>query len=165
MVIAPVFQIDGLVGDMPGAADNVLTTLACHLAQMFLVLVHESLFGGVIAAIGHQEAGDAKAVVVSLQETRLMIALGKAQAVHDRFGYLAAIESYAGKTVLFGIQEVTLITFRIEDTVIQFEAFGLEVLNADDIGILLGQPVEKASPDCFTDAIDIYGCDFHTWSL
>src|SRR5690554_8069898 len=94
---------------MPGAADNVLTTFACHLAQMFLILGHKGLLGSVVAAIRHQEASDAKAVVVCLQEARLMIALGKAQAVHDRFGYLAAIESYAGKTVLFSIQEVTLI--------------------------------------------------------
>ena len=87
---------------------------------------------------------DAQAAEVEAQVAPLHVNFRNADAFDDTVWFQAGIDSDAAVTLLLGTMEIAVIAIRRGYFSGQISHLRLEFLYADDIGGLLGKPLEKS---------------------
>lgn len=177
------FVITGTgIGDMMGRlkirADNKLTPFTQGLLHMETEGFHKIIFmiqyGEVILTQhfifpaqrrGRQYAGHADFVKIGLDKAAFAIGLFAGKPIHDGLREVAGVNSHASVLVVFTIDEVGFVTVWNEAAIFNFIGTHTVILNANNVCILLGQPVKKALVDGLSQTINADRNYPHTCSL
>jgi hypothetical protein len=87
----------------------------------------------------------------------LVVELDAAEAGLDGIGLDAAIHAGAGITLLFGVVEMAVVAVRREEFLGHVAELAFQFLDADEIGVLLGHPVEETLLVGGADAVQVGG--------
>ncbi len=95
MVAAPIFQVDGFVGDVPVAADDVLAAVGQAGAKKFGEAFHEAVFDRLPFLAGrsrwHIDRCDAQVVETGFQVAAFCVHVFPAEAADDLVRCFAAV--------------------------------------------------------------------------
>src|SRR5690606_13121232 len=146
-----VLQVDFLVGDVPVAAKNDLTSTFGQFFQVLEKVIQNNILGRlavVAAGAGRQIQGnDRQVFVYQLQIPAFGVYFGYTQAFDNLQWLGASIDAYTAVAFFLGVVEIPVISRRIEHVGRHVVGLGFEFLHANEVGALGGDPVQEAFAD------------------
>src|SRR5690554_5400545 len=149
------------MGNIPVATNNDFAAAVGQLAQVLEEVVHEDILHilSMVAAGARWQIhrNDGELVIHQLQVAAFSINFDHAQAFDDLLGLVPGVNADAAVALAFGIVKIALVTGGVAHVFSQVGVLRLQFLHADEVGILRGQPLQKAFSDGGADAVKIDG--------
>ena len=151
------------MGYVPVAAQNNLTTPVGQFLQVLVEMLHEYVFhvlAVITAGSGRQiHRNDRQLVVNQFNVAPFGIDFSHAQPF-DHFQWLrSCINAHTAVAFFLGIVKVTRVTRGALHLRGQVVGLGLQFLQADEVGVLFGQPVQEAFVHGGANAVQVCGYD------
>src|SRR3569833_2008109 len=155
----PVLEVDFLVGNVPVAADD---DFAARLDQRLEAQEEdvEKAELGLLAFVaagagGLVERDDGEMAVVGLDVAAFGIEFLDAEALDDALWRLAGVDADAAVALLLGVVEGAAEAAAGHEFRPEVGGLRLEFLHADDVGMLRGEPIEKALGGGGADTVEV----------
>ena len=146
------------MGETPAAADDKLPAFVANFRQVRLQ--HAIEFG--LAALlittrlapgGSEQAADAHVGIIGLDIAALHVKIAESQASHDRLWQGLAVKRHAALLALDGIKKVGVVLRGGKYVCLQVILPAAHILDANEIGILVPDPVKKTFISRTLDAV------------
>jgi hypothetical protein len=162
-IALPVLEVGFLVGDVPVAADDDLAAAADQRGQVAVEMLHEVILGRLpvvtAGARGQIDRHHGQLGIDQFDIAAFGVDLGHAQADHHRLRLVRGIDAHTAIAFFLGVMEIALVGARRLHGRGDVRFLGLELLDADEIGVLLAHPIEKTLGVGGPDAIQVGGND------